>query len=282
MRKYFFVNVIYLLLFFVTCNIVQFRSSFVQAQTIEQEGKQSSIDEGFDSLGGFPVDEKELEKQSELVAKLLISCRAIIAQNQGLFNDPEKGDKEFTGDVYINKVKKHYKNATGIEVSEGDASLSNPVKKALGTLLVSAKKVIDESQKVLNIRGLGFKNVIPAVVGRRTGYKYNKAMGAGYYLKQTSMKYRNPANKPDAFETKILSSRKFEEPGYPKGKGIGEVITLSDGSKVYRYMLPVYIEPACLQCHGEPKGERDIAGRIKEGYKEGEVRGAISVVIPYP
>jgi general secretion pathway protein A len=47
-------------------------------------------------------------------------------------------------------------------------------------------------------------------------------------------------------------------------------------------MLPVYIKPACLKCHGEPKGEKDIAGGIKEGYKEGEVRGAISVMIPYP
>lgn len=255
MRKYFFVNVMFIGLFL----------GFTVLMT---------------DVRVFAVDEGELEKQSELIAKLLVSCRAIIAQNQSLFNDPEKGDKGFTGDVYINKVKKHYKNATGVEVSEGDASSSNPIKKALGALLVSTKKVIDESQKVINIRGLGFKNIIPAVVGRRTGYKYNKAMGAGYYLKQTSIKYRNPANNPDAFESKIL--RKFAVPGYLKSKGIGEVITHSDGSKVYRYMLPVYIEPACLQCHGEPKGERDITGRIKEGYKVGEVRGAISVMIPCP
>lgn len=46
-------------------------------------------------------------------------------------------------------------------------------------------------------------------------------------------------------------------------------------------MLPIYIESACLKCHGEPKGEKDITGHIKEGYKEGELRGAISVMIPY-
>ncbi len=125
----------------------------------------------------FAVDEKKLEKQSDLIAKLLISCRAIIAQNQDLFNDPEKGDKGFTGDVYISKAREHFKNATGIEVSESDVSSTDPVKKALGSLLVSTKRILDESQKVINIRGLGFKNVIPAVVGRRTSYIYNKTMG---------------------------------------------------------------------------------------------------------
>ena len=129
----------------------------------------------------FAFDEKELEKQSDLIAKLLVSCRAIIAQNQDLFNDPEKGDKGFTGDVYISKIRAHFKDATGIEVSESDASSTDPVKKALGLLLVSAKAIIDESQTVLNIRGSGFKNVIPAIVGRRISHKYiySKALSGG-------------------------------------------------------------------------------------------------------
>ena len=129
----------------------------------------------------FAIDEKELERQSDQIAKLLVSCRAIIAQNQGLFNDPEKGDKGFTGDVYISKVKEHYMNTTGIEVSESDASSSDPLKKALGVLLVSAKAIIDESQTVLNLRGMGFKNVILVVIGRRISHKYifNKMLWGG-------------------------------------------------------------------------------------------------------
>ena len=226
----------------------------------------------------FAVDEKELEKKSNLIAKLLVSCRAIIAQNQDLINDSEIGDKGFTGDVYISKVIENYKNATGIEISESDVSSSDPVKKALGILLISTKGVINESQRVINKKGKGFKNIIPAIVGRRTGYKYSKAMGRGYYLKQTSLKYRNLANHPDIFEAKYL--KEFEEPGYPQGKGKGEIVTYSGGLKTYRYMLPVYIKPPCLKCHGDPKGEKDIAGRIKEGYKEGELRGAISVMVP--
>jgi hypothetical protein len=228
----------------------------------------------------FAVDEKGLEKQSYLIAMLLISCRDVIAQNQDLINDSEKGDKGFTGDLYISKVMEHYKNATGIEISESDASSSDPVKKPLGALLISTKDVINEYQRVINMKGRGFKNVIPAIVGRRTSYKYTKTMGAGYYLKQTSMKYRNPANHPDAFEN--IALKKFEESAYQKVKGIGEAVANFNGLRVYRYMLPVYIEPSCLECHGDPKGKKDITGNIKEGYREGELRGAISVMIPYP
>ncbi len=226
----------------------------------------------------FAEADNNLKNRADLAAKFIVSCRAIIAQQQDLFNNPDIGDKGFTGDIFSSKVKKHYKDATGVDVSEEDASSTDPTKKILGTLLVSAKTVIEESQKILNQKGRGFKKVIPAIVGRRTGYKYNKAMGEGYNLKQTSLKFRNPANHPDAFEKKVL--QEFETNGYPKGKGRGEIVSNNDGSETYRYMLPLYITPACLKCHGFPKGERDISKKIKEGYKEGEIRGAISLKIP--
>ena len=39
-------------------------------------------------------------------------------------------DKGFTGEVYAAKIKKHFKDATGVEVSEDDASSTDPTKKA--------------------------------------------------------------------------------------------------------------------------------------------------------
>ncbi len=227
----------------------------------------------------FAETDKDLEKGAGLAAKFIISCRVVIAQHQELFNNKKIGDKGFTGEVYAAKVKKHFKDATGVDVSEEDASSTDLTKKILGSLLVSSKTVIEESQQVLNQKGRGFKKVIPAIVGRRTGYKYNEAMGNGYNIKQTSLKFRNPANHPDAYEKKVLAE--FEAKGYPEGKGKGEVVTNNDGSQTYRYMLPLYIKPACLKCHGDPKGERDISKKTKEGYKEGEIRGAISLKIPY-
>jgi len=45
-------------------------------------------------------------------------------------------------------------------------------------------------------------------------------------------------------------------------------------------MDPEYAGPTCLSCHGAPKGERDVTGMKKEGWKEGELAGAISIVLP--
>ena len=87
----------------------------------------------------FAEVDKDLEKRADLAAKFIVSCRAIIAQNQNLFNNPDIGDKGFTGEVYATKVKKHFKDATGVDVSEEDASSTDPTKKILGVLLVSCK-----------------------------------------------------------------------------------------------------------------------------------------------
>jgi hypothetical protein len=55
-----------------------------------------------------------------------------------------------------------------------------------------------------------------------------------------------------------------------------------NGGKAVRVMLPLYYQKACLACHGEPKGERDLSGYPKEGAKEGDLGGAISVKLQVP
>ncbi len=75
---------------------------------------------------------------------------------------------------------------------------------------------------------------------------------------------------PDEMERKILE--KMAKAEYPKDKA-----WVSDDGDTFRLMKPLYITKACLPCHGGPKGELDVAGRKKEGYKLGELRGAISV-----
>ena len=52
-----------------------------------------------------------------------------------------------------------------------------------------------------------------------------------------------------------------------------------ENGKSVRVLLPLFYEKACLSCHGQPKGERDISGYPREGAKEGELGGAISVKI---
>jgi diguanylate cyclase (GGDEF)-like protein len=74
----------------------------------------------------------------------------------------------------------------------------------------------------------------------------------------TSLKPINPANKPDEFEGHAL--RLFE-----KGKKEHFVKEELSGQVTYKYIVPVFIEQACLKCHA------------KQGYKLGDLRGGISV-----
>lgn len=77
----------------------------------------------------------------------------------------------------------------------------------------------------------------------------------------TSLKPIRPENKPDDWEAMAL--QQFEQ-------GQKEVTLLEhqENDSQLRYMAPLMVKPACLSCHA------------KQGYKEGDVRGGISVTLP--
>ncbi|MFA7405629.1 MAG: response regulator [Pelobacteraceae bacterium] len=77
----------------------------------------------------------------------------------------------------------------------------------------------------------------------------------------TSLKPIRPENAPDQWESRALMA--FET-GVPE---FGEFLFV-DGKPAYRYMRPLFIEKPCLKCHAS------------HGYREGMVRGGISVIIP--
>lgn len=77
----------------------------------------------------------------------------------------------------------------------------------------------------------------------------------------TTLKAINPANEPDDFERRGLHL--FEE-GVPE---IIEIESTGEGKNL-RYMTPLYVEESCLECHAH------------QGYKEGDIRGGLSVTIP--
>jgi signal transduction histidine kinase len=99
---------------------------------------------------------------------------------------------------------------------------------------------------------------------------------ANSQAKQTRLVVRADENAPDPFEQEALKA--FENnPDSPVvfARTIG-----TDGSPVFRYVMPLREEESCLKCHGEPAGEMDLTGHVKEGMKEGDLAGAISVVLP--
>jgi hypothetical protein len=110
----------------------------------------------------------------------------------------------------------------------------------------------------------------------------------GWDVGRTSLKLRNPANAPDAWERSVLES--FEE-----RKGAGEdpakmeyyEVVRQDGVKELRYMKAIPTAKLCLACHGEnvdsitrTRLEKLYPDDQALGYKAGDIRGAFSITQP--
>lgn len=80
-------------------------------------------------------------------------------------------------------------------------------------------------------------------------------------IRITSLSPVNPMNSPDHFETEVLES--FEN----KAEDLYQFSKIND-EIYFRYMSPLIVKKKCLKCHEH------------QGYKEGEVRGALSLAIP--
>jgi hypothetical protein len=214
--------------------------------------------------------------EAEVVAEHLIELvkigSGVVSEHQATINDAAKAEKGFTADFVANQVMERFKKQTKI-----DLRIPNVVPQANYYLaLVEAERnVVDEAQPVINRQGVGFKGFLHAVFARRVGEHFYKKTGVR--MKLTGINYRNPNNKPDDFEQEVL--RMFNDPRHPKGQAYVRNTTV-DGRSVLRMIDPEYAVASCLSCHGVPKGERDIAGIKKEGWKEGDLAGAVSLVLP--
>lgn len=213
-----------------------------------------------------------------LLAVLLDSGRGVLAANQPLINDASKGDKGFTADVFEKQLQEKFKARSGVDLTNlGGASVPERAKKLLPELVDASKQTVTKSQATINKAGVGYKGFTPAHFGTQTASAFSAKTGV--YLKQTTTEglLRNPNNKADDYEAAVL--KKFADASYPRqgDKIIGEGV---ENGKSFRVMLPLFYAKGCLTCHGEPKGEKDISGYKKEGAKEGDLGGAISVKLP--
>jgi general secretion pathway protein A len=150
-------------------------------------------------------------------------------------------------------------------------------KPLLKRLVEESKKTLASYQTVINLPGLAYKGLIPATFGTETAARFQ--VWSGIYLKQTAPSHllRNPKNKPDEYELTILERLANSDRPQQNDTTVSETL---EREKTVRVILPLYYGKACLSCHGEPKGERDITGYPREGGREGELGGAISVKLP--
>lgn len=231
-------------------------------------------------IGQLPaeaVERAEAEETARLLAKLLQSGRMVIERNQSLIDDPHKGEKGFTPDLFEQQLAQEFRLKTGIDLtslSKTPVSTALPplAKELLPALVQASREVIREAQVVINQRGIGYKNFIPATYGSQASARFSKS--SHVRLKQTTIQPRNPKNEPDEYEASVLKWLA----GRPRAEAY--VSELTEEGRTLRVVMPIYYAKDCLTCHGEPKGDLDISGYQKEGHKEGDLAGAITVTAP--
>ncbi|MDX9715416.1 MAG: methyl-accepting chemotaxis protein [Dissulfurispiraceae bacterium] len=114
----------------------------------------------------------------------------------------------------------------------------------------------------------------PALATRELAKIY-ATITKGTTFRVTSDEFRNPANKPDTFESKAVKTFKVKKNlAYIEG---------FDGP-YYRYSQSLKVTQGCLKCHGDPEeAPKEVIekyGYSAFNYKLGDIRGIITVSIP--
>ncbi|BCS52386.1 DUF3365 domain-containing protein [Geobacter sp. SVR] len=121
-------------------------------------------------------------------------------------------------------------------------------------------------------------NLVPQVASTQIARQLTS--GSNFSVRQVSLRYRNPGNRPDPFETeqlKLFMQKRNHESWQ---------VTTEQGKKSLRYLLAMVADSSCLACHGSYDAApafvqaRFARGHFSYGYQVGEVIGAISVSVP--
>ena len=164
------------------------------------------------------------------------------------------------------------KNAIEMAKTQGLAAYQRDISYRLwgamvGGVYVSADKVKPnpylsflKERDVVTTSGKKLTLVNPAYMTRMVYEMAGSRYGILVHL--TSLKPLNPKNAPDKWERKALLS-------FEKGKKEAFLLEKINGKRYLRYMKPFVTEEYCLKCHK------------RQGYKVGDIRGAVSIFIPF-
>lgn len=163
------------------------------------------------------------------------------------------------------------------EVSPDDVAQARAIAKELGgRLQAEVKQAVASGGPEAAIEVCHSK--APAIAAE-LGTKHGWSVG------RTSLKIRNPANAPDAWEQAMLekfAARKAAGED-PKGLEVAEVVQTAAGSEL-RYMKAIPTAGLCLNCHGAevpPGVESKLQAYYPEdqarGYQVGDLRGAFTL-----
>lgn len=118
----------------------------------------------------------------------------------------------------------------------------------------------DPNRDVVTAEGLRLTKLNPAFMTRLVSEHVRQESGVFVHL--TSLKPLRPENSADAWEKQALEE-------IERSRNSVWTIEESGSGEVFRYIEGVSVEEPCLNCHAE------------QGHKVGDVRGGLSVTIPY-
>lgn len=139
----------------------------------------------------------------------------------------------------------------GVYVKKSDTVTTNPYLVELG---------IQPDETLADGTLITLRN--PAAMTREIGEQLVTNRAASVF-KLTSLEAVNPSNTPDAWERQGL--KEFE-------RGVAEYSSVqmgAGGAEELRYMRPLIVDASCLECHAAA------------GYEVDDIRGAISIKLPY-
>ena len=223
------------------------------------------------------ADRMELSETARLLAVLLDSGRVVVARAQATINNPRVEDKGFSSSVFEGQLRTEFMARTRHDLHNlAVASMPEAAKPLLLRLAFYMQKAVHEAQPIINKKGIGFKGFIPASFGTQVAELFSK--DTGLKLRQIGppgVEPRNPNNKPDDQEEQVLYAIRKTHPR------VGDHMIEHPNQNGVHVMLPLFYNKQCLACHGSPKGQIDISGYEKEGFKDGDLGGAISITLPF-
>jgi len=116
------------------------------------------------------------------------------------------------------------------------------------------------NRDITDINGKRYTKINPAFMTRQIAEIAKEQSDILFHI--TSLNPIRPANKAEAWETEKM---KWFENGLDEWSGF----VTSDLKRIYRYIAPLKVVKGCLKCHAI------------QGYKIGDIRGAISVTLPF-
>lgn len=154
------------------------------------------------------------------------------------------------------------------------------VKEFMGALKGQLKAALKEGGPV---KAIEVCNVSAPAIAMAQSKKH------GWKIGRTSLKLRNPANAPDAWERSVLEEFEARKAAGEDPKLMEHYELVSqDGRQVFRYMKAIpTAEKPCLACHGA-KIRPEVAKILDRlypqdqarGFRAGDIRGAFTITQP--